>query len=405
MQLLELEFENFKSFKGHVTVPFGPGFTCITGPNGSGKSNITDAILFILGSRSTKLLRARRLNQLIFGFQEGKKSRSAAKHCRVSMVFDNSDRFLSIESDRVRFTKGVRLRGGKPATYYRLNGDTSSAGEFEALFSRAGLYATGYNIIQQGDVMQTSLMSGTERRRKLEDVAGITAYDQRLRKTRSAREHVGADLTLLDERMREAQRLLRQLEREKRDAERLEAILQQLQENALQRKWRRVLDLEAELESRRGLIVRHEKELEELVGELEERQTVIGVLEDSYKKVEEEISDAGGDRARELQEQLDKARVEQALAQSNSESADARLVELEVSRRQLGDARKAAAAELKELRDALDAARAGADELEAQVTTAASELARLEASAADGSQEISGQRDALDALRQAAGEL
>ena len=405
MQLLELEFENFKSFKGHVTVPFGPGFTCITGPNGSGKSNITDAILFILGSRSTKLLRARRLNQLIFGYQEGKKSRSTATHCRVSMVFDNSDRFLSIESDRVRFTKGVRLRGGKPATYYRLNGDTSSAGEFEALFSRAGLYATGYNIIQQGDVMQTSLMSGTERRRKLEDVAGITAYDQRLRKTRSAREHVGADLTLLDERMREAQRLLRQLEREKRDAERLEAILQQLQENELQRKWRRVLDLEAELESRRGLIVRHEKELEELVGELEERQTAIGVLEDNYKKVEEEISAAGGDRARELQEQLDKARVEQALAQSNSESAGARLVELEASRRQLGDARKAAAAELKELRDALDEARAGAGELEAQVTTAASELARLEASAADGSQEISGQRDALDALRQAAGEL
>ena len=405
MQLLELEFENFKSFKGHVTVPFGPGFTCITGPNGSGKSNITDAILFILGSRSTKLLRARRLNQLIFGYQEGKKSRSTATHCRVSMVFDNSDRFLSIESDRVRFTKGVRMRGGKPATYYRLNGDTSSAGEFEALFSRAGLYATGYNIIQQGDVMQTSLMSGTERRRKLEDVAGITAYDQRLRKTRSAREHVGADLTLLDERMREAQRLLRQLEREKRDAERLEAILQQLQENELQRKWRRVLDLEAELESRRGLIVRHEKELEELVGELEERQTTIGVFEDDYKKVEDEIFDAGGDRARELQEQLDKARVEQALAQSNSESAGARLVELEASRRQLGDARKAAAAELKELRDALDEARAGAGELEAQVTTAASELARLEASAADGSQEISGQRDALDALRQAAGEL
>ena len=64
MRLLELKFENFKSFKGHVTVPLGPGFTCITGPNGSGKSNITDAILFILGTRSTKLLRARKLEAI-----------------------------------------------------------------------------------------------------------------------------------------------------------------------------------------------------------------------------------------------------------------------------------------------------------------------------------------------------
>ena len=77
MRLLELEFENFKSFKGHVTVPLGPGFTCITGPNGSGKSNITDAILFILGStRSTKILRARKLKQLINGYQEGRKNLS-----------------------------------------------------------------------------------------------------------------------------------------------------------------------------------------------------------------------------------------------------------------------------------------------------------------------------------------
>ena len=120
------------------------------------------------------------------------------------MVFDNSDRFLAIEKDQVTFTKGIRLRGKDTVTYYQLDGVKSSAGEFEALFSRAGLYATGYNIIQQGDVIQTSLMSGTERRRKIEDVAGITAYDNRLRSTRSARNSVEADLTLLNERAKES---------------------------------------------------------------------------------------------------------------------------------------------------------------------------------------------------------
>ena len=233
MRLLELEFENFKSFKGHVNVPLGPGFTCITGPNGSGKSNITDAILFILGSRSTKLLRARKLKQLIHGFQEGSKKKTGPKACKVSMVFDNTDRFLAIEKDQVTFTKGIRLRGENTVTYYQLDGVKSSAGEFEALFSRAGLYATGYNIIQQGDVIQTSLMSGTERRRKIEDVAGITAYDNRLRSTRSARNSVEADLTLLNERAKESKRTLSQLEREKEAAEKLEKILEEIKENEI----------------------------------------------------------------------------------------------------------------------------------------------------------------------------
>ena len=84
------------------------------------------------------------------------------------MSFDNSDRFLAIEKDLVTFyTKGIKLKGKDTTTYYQIDKKKSSAREFEALFSRAGLYATGYNIIQQGDVIQTSLMSGTERRRKL----------------------------------------------------------------------------------------------------------------------------------------------------------------------------------------------------------------------------------------------
>ena len=67
-------------------------------------------------------------------------------------------------------------------------------------------------------------MSGAERRRKVEDVAGITAYDTRLRRTKSAREAVEADTVLLSERQKECGRLLKQLEKEKRDAERLEEI-------------------------------------------------------------------------------------------------------------------------------------------------------------------------------------
>ena len=156
-----------------------------------------------------------------------------------------------------------------------MDGVKSTAGEFEALFSRAGLYATGYNIIQQGDVIQTSLMSGTERRRKIEDVAGITAYDNRLRSTRSARNSVEADLTLLNERAKECKRTLNQLEREKEAAEKLERIIEEIKENELLFKFRTVFDLEAEIESRRDVVETYSKELEKLEKEQIKRKTEI----------------------------------------------------------------------------------------------------------------------------------
>ena len=405
MRLLELEFENFKSFKGHVTVPLGPGFTCITGPNGSGKSNITDAILFILGSRSTKLLRARKLKQLIYGFQEGNKKKTGPKACKVSMVFDNSDRFLAIEKDQVTFTKGIRLRGNDTTTYYQLDGIKSSAREFEALFSRAGLYATGYNIIQQGDVIQTSLMSGTERRRKIEDVAGITAYDNRLRSTRSARNSVEADLTLLKDRAKEAKRTLNQLEREKEDAEKLEEILDKIKENELLLKFRNVFDFEAEIGSRREVVERYTEELSELEKEQKKIKEDIRGKENQFGNIEKNIAVSGGDKARELQEELDKTRVAHALSERNVDGATKRLQELEVSRKILDEDHKIASKELKNLNSDLTMISKNVSKIEEKIAIKVSKLSELEGAAANNSEAVSTQRDELEILRKDAGEL
>ncbi|HHH83875.1 MAG TPA: hypothetical protein ENL29_00210, partial [Thermoplasmatales archaeon] len=77
MYLREVQLENFKSFGKKVRIPFLPGFTAITGPNGSGKSNISDAILFVLGPKSPKMIRAGRLTDLIY---KGKKD---VNYCKV----------------------------------------------------------------------------------------------------------------------------------------------------------------------------------------------------------------------------------------------------------------------------------------------------------------------------------
>ena len=90
MHLLALELENFKSFKGEVTIPLEEGFTAVTGPNGSGKSNIGDAIQFVLGPKSSKSLRAQNLKQLIYN--GGEKGRAARKIVRLLYTYFDSHR-------------------------------------------------------------------------------------------------------------------------------------------------------------------------------------------------------------------------------------------------------------------------------------------------------------------------
>jgi len=321
------------------------------------------------------------------------------------MVFDNRDRFLAIEKDQVTFTKGIRLRGNDTVTYYQLDGVKSSAGEFGALFSRAGLYATGYNIIQQGDVIQTSLMSGIERRRKIEDVAGITAYDNRLKSTRSARNSVEADLTLLNERAKEAKRTLNQLEREKEDAEKLEKIIEEIKENELLLRFRTVLDLEAEIESRRDVVEKYTGELVKLEKEQEKRSTEIKENQKQFEDVENTIAVSGGDKARELQEELDKTRVAHALAERNAEKAREELELLESGRKVLNEDYKESSKDLKGLTQDLDKATKKVKKLESQVSAKVTRLSELEGAAANNSEAVTTQRDELESLRKDAGEL
>ena len=114
MYLKQLEVENFKSFKGEAVIPFDRGFTAITGPNGSGKSNCGDAVQFVLGARSSKVLRAQNSKDLIFN---GGKSNRPARNAKVTLVFanpvlSNNRRRLPIDSDEVKMTREVRLTKG-----------------------------------------------------------------------------------------------------------------------------------------------------------------------------------------------------------------------------------------------------------------------------------------------------
>src|SRR2546429_1841841 len=99
--------ENFKSFGRKISIPFLQGYTSITGPNGSGKSNIADAILFVLGPKSAKAIRAGKLTDLIWN---GGKGKNAAHSCQVSPIFYNSDPQSPLQAGEGELSLYIGLR-------------------------------------------------------------------------------------------------------------------------------------------------------------------------------------------------------------------------------------------------------------------------------------------------------
>lgn len=174
--LKQVEMENFKSFGGRLTVPLMEGYTAITGPNGSGKSNITDAILFVLGPRSSKAVRAGRLTDLIF---DGGRTKNKASHMTVTLVFDNTDRLMPWDDDTVRLTRVVRYNDARTDyySYFYINDRKATMADFDGLLTKARISADGYNLVQQGDVTRIVAMGASDGHQE----AGISGTQDRPR--------------------------------------------------------------------------------------------------------------------------------------------------------------------------------------------------------------------------------
>ena len=219
--------ENFKSFKGKMNLPLIGGYTGITGPNGCGKSNISDAVLFVLGPRSSKAIRAGRLTDLIFN---GGKGGSPAQHCRVSLLFDNADRILPVDNNLVkltRFVKRTRTAKADYTSYFYVNDKKSSLNDFDSILSHAKISAEGYNLVQQGDITRIVEMGPKERRGILDDIAGITRFDSDI-------ESAEKDKTETEENLDRISIILEELRKQLKQRKRLSEITKRLRNKQLE---------------------------------------------------------------------------------------------------------------------------------------------------------------------------
>ena len=170
MYFKKLEMHGFKSFAEPVVIEFNQGITCIVGPNGSGKSNISDAIRWVLGEQSPKMLRGGKMEEVIFAGTSSRKSRGMAE---VTLVIDNEDGSLPIDYKEVAITRRM-FRSGE--SEYHINGNQCRLRDIRELIMDTGIGVDGYSIIGQGKISDI-LSSRTESRREIfEEAAGIVLY-------------------------------------------------------------------------------------------------------------------------------------------------------------------------------------------------------------------------------------
>lgn len=173
MKLKSLELCGFKSFPDKTRLDFEEGFTAIVGPNGSGKSNISDAIRWVLGEQSTKNLRGQKMEDVIF---LGTQSRKPTGFAKVSLVFDNKDRTVDLDSDEVVVARKYYRNGDSE---YILNGKNVLLKDISEILMDTGLSREGYAIVGQGKIDEILSSKASERRQIFEEAAGITKYKYR----------------------------------------------------------------------------------------------------------------------------------------------------------------------------------------------------------------------------------
>ncbi len=337
MFLKQIEMENFKSFGRKISVPFLQGYTSITGPNGAGKSNIADAILFVLGPKSSKAIRAGKLTDLIWN---GGKDKKAADSCQVSLFFDNSDRQIPVEADEVKLTRYVGLSPsveGGYNSYFYINDRKSSLSEFDSLLAHARISAEGYNLVQQGDVQRIVSMSSIDRRRVLDNIAGITKFDDDIAQAEGKRRETEENLDRIRIILEEIDRQIKQLEADRDGAMRFKDLNGRLTTAKAQLAYKNRELIERQIVGTKEQIAKHEADKAKLEGQKAELRKLLDAAVARLSELEQEMADRGGEEAKQLKEKLDGLRIQRARAADGIETSKEALKQIRLD---TGDANK-----------------------------------------------------------------
>ncbi|MFZ3112576.1 MAG: AAA family ATPase, partial [Methanothrix sp.] len=325
MYIKEVELKNFKSFGKSIRVPLKNDFVTVTGPNGSGKSNIVDALLFALCLSSSRAMRAERLPDLIYRGDNGKNPDFA----QVIVRLDNTGRHFPLDQDTIEVSRKIKINRDKYASSYSFNGKSCGQAELLDLLAKAGITPESYNIVMQGDVTRIIEMTAVERRKIIDEIAGVAEFDEKKKKALEELDVVRERVERVDVILEEVGGQLDRLRAERDKAHSYQAHKDELKRQEAFLLLARLKEASRELESLNQEISSLQDKNDEIKLRADEDRSELVVQEEKLQNLGQEITHKGEDEQIEVKRRIEELKGELARETSKIQMAEKALNDLD----------------------------------------------------------------------------
>ncbi|MDH3263001.1 MAG: AAA family ATPase [Paracoccaceae bacterium] len=250
MRFTKLRLNGFKSFVDPTDLPISDGLTGVVGPNGCGKSNLLEALRWVMGENRPTAMRGEGMEDVIFA---GAATRPARNFAEVVLTVDNSERLAPSgfnEQDRIEIVRRITRDAGSA---YKANQKDVRARDVQMLFADASTGAHSPALVRQGQIAELINAKPKNRRRVLEEAAGISGLYQRRHEAELKLSAAETNLARVDDVVEQLSQQLQSLARQARQAARYREIggeLRRAEGLLLYRRWKEADLARAEAETR-----------------------------------------------------------------------------------------------------------------------------------------------------------
>jgi chromosome segregation protein len=249
MRFSRLRLNGFKSFVDPTDLVIHEGLTGVVGPNGCGKSNLLEAMRWVMGENRPTAMRGGGMDDVIFA---GTATRGARNFAEVSIIIDNADRLAPSgfnDQDQIEIVRRITRDAGSA---YKANTKEVRARDVQMLFADASTGAQSPALVRQGQISELINAKPKNRRRILEEAAGISGLYQRRHEAELRLQATETNLTRVDDVIEALAQQLATLARQARQAARYREIGEELRRSEgmlLFRRWREADQARAEAEA------------------------------------------------------------------------------------------------------------------------------------------------------------
>jgi len=354
MRLTSIKMAGFKSFVDPTTFHAPTNLTGVVGPNGCGKSNIIDAVRWVMGEGSAKVLRGESMADVIFSGSSGEGSakvlrgesmadvifsgssgRKPVGTATVELLFDNSDGRVGGQFAGYNEISLKRQVSRDGISVYFLNSSRCRRKDVRDLLLGTGLGSRSYSIIEQGMISEVVDAKPEEIRGHLEEAAGISKYKERRRETERRIHHTRDNLARLSDLREEVGKHLARLKRQANAANRYRKLKQErreLESRLMTLHWQK---LKEKIEAGKQDLARRETGLQESIAAqrsaeaaLEKLHQEQGQGSEAMSEVQGELYSVGSEIAR-LEQSIEHARELHKRQKQEFEETEAALQDLE----------------------------------------------------------------------------